>query len=171
MNCLMKYAKSPEPTIAEKFKFLLKDPTANEGEYTAVCELFPESVPKLKQQESLSMAMAKKTTTTVKKPNAPVKITFEPEFYEKGIILPTISDKMKIIAINYSFERMLRHNIIECMNKIAKIEGEKDLIKEEFEEFYQNKFVGPFITHLSHAMKKEVLKFDVQKPATITNDP
>jgi hypothetical protein len=164
ISCLMRLLKSTE--FNERIKFLLKDSTIDNN-YTAVCELFTDSVQKIKIPEftsSLPIAAAGKKSV-YKKPNlVQAKITFDPEFYEKTVILPTFNEKMKILAINHNFERMLRHNIFECMNKIAKLEGDKETIKQEFEEFYTNEFLDNFIADLAEGMNKERLEFNISPP-------
>ena len=108
---------------------------------------------------------ASKKTSVYKKPNAAqAKVTFDPDFYEKTVILPTFNEKMKILAINHNFERMLRHNIFECINKISKIEGDKELLKQEFEEFYTGQFLDKFITNLAASISRERLEFSIAAP-------
>lgn len=172
ISCLMRLFKSTE--FNDRIKFLPKD-TVIDDNYTAICELFTETVHKIKIPDftsSLPITAAGKKAVFKKSNNVPTKITFDPEFYEKTVILPTFNDKMKILAINHNFERMLRHNIFECMNKIAKIDGDKEIIKQEFEEFYANEFLDKFIADLAADLKKERLEFNISPPVVnnITND-
>ena len=154
----------------DRIKFLLKDANVT-NDYAAVCELYTDSIQKavIPQQTMTLPTAANAKKSIYKKHNTiPVKITFDPEFYEKTVILPTINEKMKILAINHNFERMLRHNIIECMNKISKIEGDKENIKQEFEEFYTNQFLDSFIADLASSINKERLEFNISPPAVVT---
>jgi hypothetical protein len=171
ITCILRLLKSTE--FNERIKFLIKDNTTIDNNYTAVCELFTESVNKIKFPEftsSLPIGAAGKKSV-YKKPNAVMqtKITFEPEFYEKTVILPTFNDKMKILAINHNFERMLRHNIFECMNKIAKIEKDKEIVRGEFEEFYANEFLDKFIGDLAAEINRERLEFNISPPVINNN--
>jgi hypothetical protein len=160
------------PEYSDRIKFLQKD-TAIDINYTAVCELVTESVQKIKIPDlyaSMPMGPAKKMSI-YKKPNAAqAKITFDPDFYEKTVILPTFNEKIKILAVNYNFERMLRHNIFECINKVSKIEGDKELIKQEFEEFYTSQFLEKFITNLASGLGKERLEFNISPPVATEGD-
>jgi len=169
VSTIMRLMKLPE--FNERIKFLKRD-TTFDSNYAAVCELFTEAVNKAKIPDlygSIGMGASKKPAV-YKKPNAAqMKVVFDPDFYEKTVILPLFNDKMKILAINYSFERMLRHNIFECINKISKIEGDKDVLKQEFEEFYTSQFLDKFITNLAAGISRERLEFNIAAP--MVGDP
>lgn len=159
MGCIAKIFRLNDPTNADKIKFIMKDQSLADNNYSAICELYPNIIPKVKISDLKDATAGKKTTATAKKPTTNItKPVFDPEFNEKVAILPTSSDKMKILAINYPFEKMLRANIIECMNKIQKID-EKDEIKEKLESFYDS-FSGKLVDTLSSSLKKEKLKFE-----------
>jgi hypothetical protein len=161
MNCLMKQLKSPEPTIAEKIKFLAKDPSVIEdNNYLAITEIYPISIP-LSRPVDMNSATNKRASNLPKKP---IKIIYEPYFQERTAVFPTITEKGKILAVNYAFERMLRSNIIDCMFKISKMEGEVDSIKEQFEEFYMAKFAEPFVGQLVENLKKDKIIFEDVAP-------
>jgi hypothetical protein len=164
LSTIMRMMKLPE--FSDRIKFLQRDTTID-GNYAAVCELFTEAVNKVKIPDlyaSIPMGASKKQSV-YRKPNAAqVKVTFDPDFYEKTVILPTFNEKMKILAINHNFERMLRHNIFECINKISKIEGDKELLKQEFEEFYTGQFLDKFITNLAASISRERLEFNIAAP-------
>ncbi len=158
VSCLMKLAKSPEPTTNEKIKFLLKDnPVSDDSNYIAIGQIFPVSIPNVRTFES------KKT----KKIN---KTAFEINFPEKVAIFPSISDKAKFLAFNLPFETMLRNNIIECMNKICKLDGDLEKTKDDFEIFYQEKVFHSYVEELAKSLNKEVLIFnDVDEIAQPSN--
>lgn len=150
----------------------MKDPTVTEEtNFSAIAEINSISLSNPKPADSnLLSSNAKKVGGNKKtSQNTVAKVLFDPYFYEKSAIIPTISEKMKIIQINYNFERMLRNVIIECMNKSNKIEGDLEIIKEEFEEFYMNQFAEPFIKKLAEVMKKDIIKFEDVKPVVVDN--
>jgi hypothetical protein len=164
MNSLMKHLKSQETSIAEKIKFLVKDPSVVEdNNYMAVTEIYPVSIPVAKPVDS-SATGSKRVSAVTKKA---AKSIFEPYFYERVAMIPTITDKGKILAVNYPFERMLRSNIIDCMNKISRIEGEIEVIKDLFEDFYMTKFAKPFVSNLVESLKKEKIIFEDVAPKEI----
>lgn len=161
MNCLMKHLKSTEATIAEKIKFLLKDPTVvDDNNYLAITEIYPVSIP-LQKPVDINSAANKRAS---KAPQKPAKAIFEPYFQERTAIFPTISEKGKILAVNYPFERMLRSNILDCMFKISKFDVEMDSIKDQFEEFYMTKFAEPFVAELVENLKKDKITFEDVAP-------
>jgi hypothetical protein len=92
---------------------------------------------------------------------APAKITFEPDFDKIGVA-PSFTDKMKVLLINPSFENNLRHNIFECFNKLQKIEGDKDQIKQDFENNYRENFLVAYLEGLKAKYNKEILEFSLE---------
>lgn len=159
MISLMKNFKSTDISIYEKIKFIMEDPSLKETNLIAVCELYPASIPKPKAAEIIQPITTKKTN--IKQKPVASKTIFESDFYEKALIMPNSSDKMRILSVNYNFERMLRHNIIECMNKLYRIEADKEAIKVEMEEFYINNFAMSFVDNLAKELNKEKLSFDI----------
>ncbi len=151
MRCINKLTKSTDPLIADKIKFLLKEQPTEDMPYTAVCIFNNTSIPLAKVEIPGSKKTSKKQ---------PVKLTFEPYFYEKSAIIPTISEKMKVIGINHGFEKMLRSTIIECMTKVSKIDAELEVVREEFENFYSEKFAVPFVNTLVESLSKEIVNFE-----------
>jgi hypothetical protein len=162
------YKVSTDITIADKIKFILKDTSMSDENFAAVCILNPAIIPKQKQAEILQPP-----PSNIKKPNptvgkkvivAPTKITFEPYFTEKTCILPTFSDKMKILAINKNFERMLRFNIFECISKLYKIENDH---VTQFDEFYE-KFADDLMNKFATDYKKDKIEFNIDAPVDNT---
>lgn len=109
-------------------KFIQKDPVySNEIPLKAVFHLEHDEYPKSKNQEVIVKKGAKKTT----------KITYDPEIFEKFPITVSCSEKMRIIVFNATYEKIIRHNMIECINKLYKIEHvDKDAFKLSLEENY-----------------------------------
>jgi len=71
----------------------------------------------------------------VKKSKKQPKISFEPEILEKFANVQTSSEKSKVIGFNPVVDRIIRHNILECINKQFKIEDpDKEVFKTELEE-------------------------------------
>ncbi len=157
-SCIMKLAKSSEPTINEKIKFLIKEADVTDNiDYIALGEIFPVSIPNGK---SLEQKKSKKVNKT----------GFEMNFQDKIAIFPSISEKGRFLAFNLPFEIMLRNNILECINKICKVEGDWEKIKEDFENFYQEKVFNSYVNQLAKTLNKEVLTFnDVDEIAQPNN--
>ncbi len=146
MSCILKQAKSSEPSINEKIKFLLKDSSSDDYNYIAIGKVFPVSVPNGK---TLDMRRSSKKTKA-----------FEAYFADKIAVFPSCTEKAKFLAVNLPFETMLRANIIECINKICKLDEDAEKIKEDFEEFYANKVANVYIDGLARTLNKEILKFE-----------
>jgi hypothetical protein len=168
MSALSKLFKSTDPLVYDKIKFLLKDPALSAENYYAICEIIAASIVKPKVAETSGPATVKKVAgkpaaNTKQATTAPVKVTWDADFYEKAAILPTFTENMKILALNYNFERMLRHNIIECMNKMYKMDTDKDAAKYYLEEQYQ-KLTERFVDLLCKKFKKEKIEFPVEPP-------
>jgi hypothetical protein len=102
---------------------------------------------------SIAKKTSKKTQVT-----APIKLTFEPDF-ERIPIVPSYSEKMKVLILNPNFETCLRNNFIECINKLNKFELDKEELKIEFDSFYRESFLNPYIEKLKSRFNKEVLEF------------
>jgi len=157
-SSLLKHAKSTDVAIADKIKFILKDSALSETTLTAICDIDIISIAKPK---SLEPPVA--TKKPVKKAPANQKFIHEYDYYDKCPYLPFFSENnCKIICYAQNFERMLRYNILDCTNKLFKID---DLDKEEFmntlEEKYRNIFITPFISDLAQSLKKEIINFEI----------
>lgn len=150
VNSMARYIKSSDTTYSEKVKFLLKNGV---DDYRAIAILNVTSVTKQK-------------LNVTKKPN-PVKgkgaskVEFEPDFYDKAAILNTTVDGNSLLIYNQHFEKMLRHNIIECCNLICKLDTEKENLKAEFEGFV-DQFERNFLDKLSSSLKNlHIFEYDV----------
>jgi hypothetical protein len=151
--------------VSDKIKFLLLE--QSEENYTAICNLNVPLVTRAKQDGNpLIPTMAKKVTKKAVV-TAPIKLTFDPEF-ERIAIASSFSDKMKILLINSNFETSLRNNFIECVGKLHKIEVDKDELKREFDEFYRNSFLTPYLEKLKSKYNKELLEFEISELPTIS---
>ena len=53
------------------------------------------------------------------------KFSFESYYMERTLLMPTISDKLKIIKINKNFEKNYRINLLECLDILYELEPEK----------------------------------------------
>jgi hypothetical protein len=160
----MKLLKTGESSITDRIKFLVKDSSINEdNNYLAITEIYPVSISNPKPVDQNIPQNAKRVSAISKKP-AGSRPVHEPYFIEKTAIVPTISEKNKIIAVNYPFEKMLRSNILDCMNKIVKIDGEIDTVKEQFEEFYMMSVADPVMKMLKETFKQEIIIFEDVKP-------
>jgi hypothetical protein len=160
MNCLNKLMRtSTDLVVTDKIKFLSKDTTIQgDNKYLVICMFKNTSIPVVKQPD-----LTKKNVNLGKK-NAP-KIIFEPNFYEKAAVIPLLSDKMKVFGVNLEYEKMLRLNIIDCMSKISKVDGDLEQIREDFESFYSEKLGETFIQNLAEKLGKDIIKFDNVEPA------
>lgn len=112
----------------DKLKFITQDSNYGEDTYKGVFYLTHDEYPRAKVPEA------------VKKVKKQTKITYDPEILEKFAISPTATEKTKIVVFNSVFERIFRHNIIECINKQFKLEEpEKEVIRNDLEEIYSMK--------------------------------
>jgi hypothetical protein len=148
ISSMLKYLKSSDPNFSEKIKFLLKE---GNDDYRAIGILNVTSIGKPKQP--VKRPAAKNKTA--------VKIEFEPDFYDKAVAINTQVDGNRMLFFNAHFEKMLRHNIIECCNLISKVEPEKDVMKGDFENWVDT-FSKTFMSQLAVAFNNlHVFEFDV----------
>jgi len=154
---LIKYAKSSDSTISEKIKFHLKDPYTSQINLSGICELNIISLAKPKTNEANAMkARSKKSANP--------RFVYEFDYYEKSPFLPFWSENnsCKVIFIAPNFEKMIRYNILECINKLFKIEDlEKESFLNVFEESYRNNFINPYINNLATNLKKDIITIDI----------
>jgi hypothetical protein len=144
----------------EKLKFLQVDPGFGENNsYKAVYHYSHEEYPRARNPEPISKK---------KKQN---KISFEPEILEKFPIAQTASEKMKIVAFNPTFDRIIRHNIIEAINKQFKLEepNEKEFVKTELEEYINSK-ENEIFTKTAEALGVDLFNFKVDFANDINDD-
>jgi hypothetical protein len=148
---------SSDPTnINEKIKFILKDSQLDS--FAAICNLI---VPVVTKQKNDITVVSKKS----KKPQVqPTKTLFEPEFNDKIAIAQSVSEKMKVLLINSPFETALRSNIIECINRLFKLD-DKDITLLELETYYKTVY-DSFIEKVK--TNKDYIDIDL---STITQDP
>ena len=112
---MTRFIISKDTTYSDKIKFLLKN---GFDEYKAIGILNVTSVakPRLNTEKKPAHAKAK----------GQPKIEFESDFYDKALAMNTTVDTTSLLVYNQHFEKMLRHNIIECCNLISKLDNEKD---------------------------------------------
>lgn len=140
------------PELESKVKFSLKDPLINSENVKAIYNLTHEEVLKPK----LDAANKK-----VKKGS---KITFEPEINEKFPVSPTASENYKLIVFNQTFEKIMRSNIVECINKQFKFEDpEKDVLKVNIEEYCISKD-QLMLNTLSTTINKDIITQYLENP-------
>ena len=80
------------------------------------------------------------------------KNSFESYFYERTLIMPCISDKIKIIEINKNFDKNYRNNFLECLDFLFTLE-EKDKYVESLNEKNEN-FIKLMLIKLNEKYKK-----------------
>lgn len=166
MKDLLKLMKiSTDISITEKIRFILKDTTVSDDNYAAVCLLNSPIITKPKLPDlTQPVPIAKKVNPmSNKKSSVITKVTFEPSYPHKTMALTTFNEKVKIIAINNNFEKMLRNNIIDCTNKLFKLDSDKEGIVSELEENY-SKFLEQLSNKLATVYKKEKLEMNLEAP-------
>ena len=100
-----------DSAVLDKIKFILKDPSISEESYKAIGML---KVPSLAKT-----IIAKK----LNKGKSVVKLQFDPVFTEKAAICPSLNDKgTSMLITNYHYEKMVRNNVIECINLIQRFD-------------------------------------------------
>ena len=150
VSCMARYIKSTDNSYSEKIKFLLKNGV---DEYRAIGILNITSIAKPRLNPPKKAAQPKG--------KGPVKIEFETDFNDKAVTINTTVDSNSLLVYNLHFERMLRHNIIECCHLISKIDNEKDNMKAEFEGFVEQ-FERNFLNKLSlYFNNLHIFEFDV----------
>ena len=91
------------------------------------------------------------------------KFSFESYYYEKTLLMPTISDKLKIININKNFERNYRNNLLECIDIMYGLEPDKLQCMEDLSNNYEN-FIKCLLLKLSEKYKKEIVDMAINWP-------
>ena len=91
------------------------------------------------------------------------KFSYESFFFEKTLLMPTISDKLKIIKINKNFENNYRNNLLECLDILYDLEPEKSQCIEDFNAKYEN-FIKCLLLKLSEKYKKEIVDMAISLP-------
>ena len=91
------------------------------------------------------------------------RFSFESFFFEKTLLMPTISDKLKIIKINKNFENNYRNNLLECLDILYDLEPEKSQCIEDLNNNYEN-FIKCLLLKLSEKYKKEIVDMAISLP-------
>ena len=91
------------------------------------------------------------------------KFSFESYYYDKTLLMPTISDKLKIININKNFERNYRNNLLECIDIMYGLEPDKLQCIEDLNNNYEN-FIKCLLLKLSEKYKKEIVDMAISFP-------
>jgi len=135
----------------------MKDTVLAETPITAICDLNIISIAKPKLTD---------TNTNPKKPTKKQannqKFVHEYDYFDKSPFLPFMSENnCKIICISQNFEKMIRYNILDCMNRLYKIEDlDKEVFMSNLEDSYRNNFLTPFIKEIARKLNKEVITID-----------
>jgi len=91
------------------------------------------------------------------------KFSYESFFFEKTLLMPTISDKLKIIKINKNFENNYRNNLLECLDILYDLDPEKSQCIEDLNAKYEN-FIKCLLLKLSEKYKKEIVDMAISLP-------
>ena len=91
------------------------------------------------------------------------KNSFESYFYERTLIMPCVSDKIKIIKINKNFDKNYRTNFLECLDFLFTLEPEKAQCIETLNEKNEN-FIKGLLIKLNEKYKKEIVDMAINLP-------
>jgi len=91
------------------------------------------------------------------------KFSFETYYSERTLIMPTISDKLKIIKINKNFEKNYRNNFLECIDIMYGLEPDKLQVIEDLKNNYDN-FIKGIVYKLAEKYKKEIVDMTINYP-------
>ena len=91
------------------------------------------------------------------------KFSYESYFTERTLIMPTISDKLKIININKNFDKNYRNNLLECIDLVYGLEPEKTQCIEDLNASYEN-FIKCLLIKLAEKYKKEIVDMAINLP-------
>ena len=91
------------------------------------------------------------------------KFSFESYFFERTLIMPTISEKLKILKINKNFEKNYRNNLLECIDILYGLEPEKNQCIEDLNANYDN-FIKCLLIKLAEKYKKEIVDMTINLP-------
>jgi hypothetical protein len=91
------------------------------------------------------------------------KINFDHFFYEKCLMMPTVSENLKIILLNKRFDENFKKNLMECVNKLFPFdEEEKNNIFDGVNKFYDLVFNKVLIL-LGTSTGKEIVEMEVKE--------
>ena len=91
------------------------------------------------------------------------KFSYESYYAEKTLLMPTISDKLKIIKINKNFEKNYRNNLLECIDILYGLEPDKLQCIEDLNFNYEN-FIKCLLIKLAEKYKKEIVDMTINMP-------
>ena len=91
------------------------------------------------------------------------KFTYESYFFERTLIMPTISDKLKILKINKNFDTNYRINLLECLDLLYGLEPEKSQCIEDLNNINEN-FIKGILIKLAEKYKKEIVDMAINLP-------
>ena len=91
------------------------------------------------------------------------KFSFESYFMERTLLIPTISEKIKIVNINKNFERNYRNNLLECIDILYELDPEKVQCIENLNERNEN-FIKCILIKLNEKYKKEIVDMTINLP-------
>ena len=148
----------------EKIKFIsIASLPTDDGNYFGVCDIKQASIAKTKTSNELAAQLLAKKN--IGKKDAKGRPFFDPVFNEKVFITPLISDKMRILAMNTIYEKMLRNNLLTCLQRLEiKFANEGDNLMNKMDEVY-NKFLGEFKKKLEEKYGKDVLDINIDAPS------
>ena len=168
--------KYREGTDASCVQFIQRDLTFDEIPLECICvliqEIYPIENPHKKEvkenpvpEKSLGSSALKKALEKKKKEEkekAKPQI-FEHFYSEKTLIMPMISDNLKIICINKNFDRYFRANFLECVDFVCKFENEKENYFNQINDDY-GKFTAGILLKLGDFYKKEIVEMQIGIP-------
>ena len=154
---------TPEFDPKEKIKFItIQALPTDDGQYFGICDLKQPVVPKAKSSNELAAQLLAKKN--IGKKDAKGRPYFDPLFTEKVYINPLISDKMKILAMNSNYEKMLRNNLLTCLQRLeVKFANEGDNLMSTMDDMY-NQFLAEFKKKLEEKYSKDVLDINIDLP-------
>ena len=82
---------------------------------------------------------------------------------ERTLLMPTISDKLKIIKINKKFEKNYRINLIECLDILYELEPEKLQCIDDINNNSEI-FLNCLLRKLAEKYKKEIVDMAINLP-------
>ena len=147
----------------DKIKFIsIQALPTDDGKYFGICDLKQPSVPKAKSSNELAAQLLAKKN--IGKKDAKGRPYFDPIFTEKVYISPLISDKMKILAMNSKYEKMLRNNLLTCLQRLEILfANEGDNLMTTMDDVY-NQFSTEFKKKLEEKYSKDVLDINIDMP-------
>ena len=168
--------KYREGTDSSCVQFIQRDITFDEIPLECICVLIQEIYPienphKKELKESVvpeksvgSSALKKALEKKKKEEKEKAKPQIFEHFYsEKTLIMPMISDNLKIICINKNFDRYFRANFLECVDFVCKFENEKENYFNKINDDY-GKFTAGIVMKLGEFYKKEIVEMQIGIP-------